>query len=150
MGKLTERIAIALCGVILFAGLAHAASYSINGATVDHSLTTAKINGGNGFIEVRLLGETIPTSSSITIDFDGIGGINYFDSKTIAVSAGSITTGNYTQAIKDLSGNILTVSSGTHTQGTELVEFKTGFMRYTIENLQAAPVTVTQNIILSW
>lgn len=149
MGKLAKLFYV-LSGLILFAGFAHSANYGINGINITHTLSTARLDSGDKYVQIRLLGETIPTSSSITIDFSGIGGASYFDSKITSVSAGAITTGNYNQAFKDLSGALSSVVSGTHTQGTELTEFKTDFMRYTIHNLQAAPVTATGNIILSW
>lgn len=93
--------------------------------------------------------ETIPTSSYLEKTFYAIGGFNSIVLNVGSVSAGSIATANVDWFVQ--SGGIpVTINQSIERAGTAITDIKSDIVRIRINSNQAAPVTVTGNIMFRY
>ena len=118
---------------------------------IDESLTNSTTHIGRNFAVIELVGETIPTDSSITFDLHDIGAFDSIDGTIASVSSGNITTANISWEFHDvgLAANA-ELTSEVITFGTAVTSMKSGRAQVTIYNpVSGIPVTVTGNMIIS-
>lgn len=102
-------------------------------------------------IEVHLVGETIPTSGYIEVNFYDIA---HFDNlqMDVVTSTGNgqadNCTANISYRITDQSSNY-ELGTATHTEGTPITSFDSNWIRYRINSGVAVPATITGNILIT-
>ena len=101
-------------------------------------------------LEVHLVGETIPTSGYLEVNFYDIAAFNSLEME-VATSTGNgqaeNATANISYRITDQTTDY-ELSTATHTEGTPVTSFDSNWARYRINSNVAGPALITGNIII--